>query len=77
MFDELNIILRKIKRGESLVQFETVRIRKDGIAIPTALTISPVFNKEHKVIAAVTIARNISEQKKSKLSYNILRIMTR
>ena len=65
MQGELDIILRKIERGESLVQFETVRIRKDGKAIPTAVTISPVFNKENKIIAAVTIARNISEQKKS------------
>ena len=69
--DELNIILRKIERGESLTQFETVRIRKDEKAIPTAVTISPVYNKDHKIIAAVSIARNISEQKKveAKLQY--------
>lgn len=69
--DELDTILRKIERGESLTQFETIRVRKDGKAIPASVTISPVYNKHNKIIGAVTIARNISEQKKTeaKLQY--------
>ena len=63
--------MRKIIRGESLVQFETVRVRKDGESIPISATISPVYNNKHDVIAAVCIERNISEQKKTeaKLQY--------
>jgi diguanylate cyclase (GGDEF)-like protein/PAS domain S-box-containing protein len=63
--DELDIILRKIKRGESLMQFETVRARKDGKSIPVSDTISPVYNKHNKIMGAVTVTRNITEQKKT------------
>ncbi len=65
------MILRKIKRGESLRQFETWHVRQDGKTIPVAVTISPVYNKAHQILAAITIARNISQQKQveAKLQY--------
>jgi PAS domain S-box-containing protein len=62
--NELPEILEKLKHGEHLEHYETVRIRKDGKPIQISLTISPIFDDAGSVIGASTIARDISEQKK-------------
>ena len=56
-------ILARIRRGESLDHFETVRQRKHGSLISVSLTISPVKNAEGKIVGASEIARDITEQK--------------
>jgi PAS domain S-box-containing protein len=58
-------ILRRIRKGDRIDHFETVRQRKDGSQIAVSLTISPVKNAEGKVIGASKIARDITEQKRS------------
>jgi PAS domain S-box-containing protein len=63
--DEETEILRRIRRGERIDHFETIRRRKDGRLIVVSLTISPVKNAEGEIIGASKIARDISEQKES------------
>jgi PAS domain S-box-containing protein len=63
--DEERDILTRIKRGERIDHFETVRQRKDGSLIVVSLTVSPVKNSEGKIVGASKIARDITEQKRS------------
>jgi PAS domain S-box-containing protein len=63
--DEERTILTRIRRGERIEHFETVRQRKHGSLIAVSLTISPVKNTEGKIVGASKIARDITEQKRS------------
>ena len=58
-------ILTRIRRGERIDHFETVRQRRHGSLITVSLTVSPVKNAEGKIIGASKIARDITEQKRS------------
>jgi PAS domain S-box-containing protein len=58
-------ILTRIRRGERVDHFETVRRRKDGSLIDISLTVSPVRNEEGTIVGASKIARDITEQKRS------------
>lgn len=60
---EIASILDRIRRGESLVQYETHRVRKDGRMIDVSLTISPVFQEDGSIMGASTIVRDITTQK--------------
>jgi PAS domain S-box-containing protein len=62
--DEEITILDKLKRGERVNHFETVRRRKDGTMIDLSLTISPVKDGTGKVIGASKVARDITESKR-------------
>jgi PAS domain S-box-containing protein len=63
--DEERAILTRIRRGERVDHFETVRQRKHGSLIVVSLTISPVKNAEGKIVGASKSARDITEQKRS------------
>jgi PAS domain S-box-containing protein len=56
-------VLARLRRGERIEHFETVRVRKDGTAIDVSLTVSPVLNASGGVVGASKIARDISEKK--------------
>jgi PAS domain S-box-containing protein len=58
-------ILTRIRRGERIDHFETVRQRKHGSLIWVSLTISPVKNAEGKIVGASKVARDITEQKRT------------
>jgi PAS domain S-box-containing protein len=58
-------ILARIRRGESVEYFETVRVRKDGKKIDVSATISPIKDGSGTIIGASKIARNITERKQS------------
>jgi len=61
--DETPDILRKIKAGGTVRNFETVRRKKDGGEIPVSLTVSPVKAIDGKIIGASTITRDVTDQK--------------
>jgi PAS domain S-box-containing protein len=63
--EEERTILTRIRRGERIEHFETVRQRKHGSLIWVSLTISPVKNAEGKIVGASKIARDITEQKRT------------
>jgi len=56
-------ILERIRRGERIEQYETVRRRKDGSFVDISLTVSPIYDAEGHVTGAAKIARNISGRK--------------
>jgi PAS domain S-box-containing protein len=72
--DEVPLILAKIKAGEHVEHYETVRRRKDGQDLHMSLTISPIRDAGGKVIAASTIGRDITARKRAE---NILQARLR
>jgi PAS domain S-box-containing protein len=58
-------ILTRIRRGERIHHYETVRRRKDGSLVVVSLSVSPVRNAEGQIVGASKIARDITEQKRS------------
>jgi PAS domain S-box-containing protein len=70
--DEEREILTRIRRGERIDHFETVRQRKHGSLIVVSLTVSPVRDGEGKIFGASKIARDITEQKRSQEQIAIL-----
>ncbi len=57
-------IISRLKRGERVHRFETVRRRKDGSLIDISLTISPVRDGSGNIIGASKVARDITESKR-------------
>jgi PAS domain S-box-containing protein len=63
--DEEPTILGRIRRGERIDHYETIRKRKDGSLINISLTVSPVKDAQGKIIGASKIARDITDRKRS------------
>jgi PAS domain S-box-containing protein len=57
-------ILERLKKGERVDHFETIRRRKDGILLEISLTISPVRDRKGTIVGASKIARDITESKR-------------
>ncbi len=70
--DEEPRILERIRRGERVEHYETIRQRKDGSKIDISLTVSPVKNAEGKIIGASKIARDITERKRTEAQIAVL-----
>ena len=63
--DEERTILTRIRRGERIDHFETMRQRKDGNLILVSLTVSPVRSASGEIVGASKIARDITAQKRT------------
>lgn len=63
--DEEKRILEQIARGQHIDHYETVRVAKDGRRVNISLTISPLHDRNGKIIGASKIARDITEKKRS------------
>ena len=61
--DEEPAIMERLKRGEKIEHYETVRRRKDGTLMDVSLTVSPVKDSTGKIIGASKIARDVTLQK--------------
>jgi PAS domain S-box-containing protein len=61
--DEEAGILMRIRHGESVKHYETVRVRKDGRRLDCSVTISPIRDGSGAIVGASKIARDISERK--------------
>jgi len=70
--DEEREILTRIRRGERIDHYETIRQRKHGSLIAISLTVSPVKNAEGKIVGASKIARDITEQKRNQEHISVL-----
>jgi PAS domain S-box-containing protein len=62
--NEMPEILRRIRAGESVDHYETVRRHKDGHVISVSLTVSPIRDEDGSIIGASKIARDITEIKR-------------
>ena len=63
--DEEPMILDRIRRGEAIDHYETVRQRKDGSLLEISLTVSPIRDGQGRVVAASKIARDITARKRA------------
>lgn len=73
--DEEPAILEKIRHGESVDHYETVRRRKDGRMIDISVTVSPIRDAEGRIVGASKVARDITERKR--LEKEIIEISNR
>lgn len=70
--DEEADILARIRRGERIRHYETVRRRKDGAPIDVSITISPIRDAHGRIIGASKIARDISQRKRAQEQERLL-----
>jgi len=63
--DEENEILRRIRAGQRVEHFETIRVAKSGREVHVSLTISPVHDRQGRVIGASNVSRDISDRKRA------------
>jgi PAS domain S-box-containing protein len=63
--EEEDSIIDRIRRGQRVEHYETVRQRKDGSLVEISLTVSPVKNAQGEVVGASKIARDITARKKT------------
>jgi PAS domain S-box-containing protein len=69
---EEDVILAKLKRGEHIDHYETVRMAKDGRRLNISLSVSPVLDKTGRIIGASKIARDITERKRVEAIQRVL-----
>ena len=69
---EEDMILGKLRNGERIEHFETVRRHKDGTLIEISVTVSPVRDAQGMVIGASKIARDIRERKHAEQQQRLL-----
>jgi len=62
--DEIPEILQKIRRGERVNYFESIRVTKDGRRLNVSISVSPIYDADGKIVGASAIGRNITAQKK-------------
>lgn len=65
--DEEQDILAKIRRGERIENFETLRKTKDGSLIDVSVTISPILDSDRNLIGISKIARNVTDRKQQEI----------
>jgi PAS domain S-box-containing protein len=63
--DEERMILERLRQGERIEHFDTVRVSKDGRLIDVSLTISPLRDASERIVGASKVARDISERKRA------------
>jgi len=64
--DEEPAILARLRAGERIEHYETIRVRKDGRLIDISLTVSPIRGPKGKIVGASKIARDITDQKQAR-----------
>lgn len=60
--DEQSAVLERVRRGEAVRAYRTIRRRKDGVLIEVSLSVSPILNDAGDIVGASAIARDITEQ---------------
>jgi two-component system cell cycle sensor histidine kinase PleC len=64
--EEIHNQLKKLRNGELLKNYETKRVRKDGVVIDISLTLSSIKDKSGNICGISAIMHDITEQKKAK-----------
>ena len=66
------MVIERIRRGERIDHYETVRRRKDGTPVDISLTVSPVRDAMGRIVGASKIARDITERKRAQEHQELL-----
>ena len=59
--DQLPTFLERVRNGERIEHFRTIRVRKDGTPVAVSITLSPIRDENGGISGISTIARNISD----------------
>jgi PAS domain S-box-containing protein len=70
--NEEPMILERVRRGEKIDHYETIRRRKDGSLIDISITVSPIKNEKGEIVGASKIARDIGERKRAQERQELL-----
>ncbi len=68
--NEVPQLLDRIRRGERLEHYETIRIRKDGRPVTVSMTLSPIKDASGQIVGASIIARDITERRRAEQELN-------
>jgi PAS domain S-box-containing protein len=71
VIDEMPLILDRIRNGETIAHYETLRRHKNGNEIPVSLTVSPIKDDSGSIIGACKIARDISDRKRAECNLRL------
>jgi len=71
LHDDEPKILAKLRAGERIDHFQTVRMRKGGERLDVSLTVSPIRDRDGRVIGAAKIARDVTQQKKMEMAIQL------
>ncbi|HQQ98899.1 MAG TPA: PAS domain S-box protein [Cyclobacteriaceae bacterium] len=63
LLNEAKELGMRLRQGEYINHFETVRLRKNGQLVPVSLTLSPMYNTHGELVGTAGIARDITQQK--------------
>jgi len=63
--DEIPSILQRMRLGDSVEHYESIRVTKDGRHLEVSLSISPIRDSDGKIVGASAIARDITSQKRT------------
>jgi PAS domain S-box-containing protein len=69
---EEEMVLGRLRRGERLEHYETVRVTKDGRRVDISLTVSPLRSRAGVVVGASKIARDVTERKRAEEMQRLL-----
>lgn len=70
--NEEPFIIERIRRGERVEHYDTIRVRKDGNLVHISLSVSPIKDATGRVIGASKIARDVTERKRQENFISIL-----
>jgi PAS domain S-box-containing protein len=73
--NEEDEVLSRVRRGERVEHYETLRRCQNGALLPVLLTVSPIRNREGAVVGVSTIARDISDHKRAEKEHQRLQAM--
>jgi PAS domain S-box-containing protein len=65
-------ILAKLRRGQHIEHYETMRVAKDGRRLDISLSVSPIFDRTGRIVGASKIARDITDKKRAEAIQRIL-----
>jgi two-component system sensor kinase FixL len=65
LLEEDDRILKRLRAGQPIHEFETRRRRKDGIDIDVSVTVSPIYDAAGRILGGSTIMRDIGERKRT------------
>src|SRR4051812_45159976 len=65
--DEEPNILARLRAGERIEHYETVRVRKDGSLVNISLSVSPIRSQDGRIVGASKIVRDITKYRQAEV----------
>jgi PAS domain S-box-containing protein len=75
--DEFPMIMNRLRRGEHIQRYDTVRVRKDGSRVDVSVSISPVKDRHGNIIGASAMTRDIADEVRLKKEFHMSEVRYR